>query len=110
MNAEIVQRLEASFSSTDEPLLVINKNTAEADIVWELRDSMQSVQAEVAELRANLMKAIGDNADPETAAVPDFTDVKGMAILETRHMVGELLESVKAITKSTSPEDGDKKD
>ncbi len=27
MNAEIVQRLEASFSSTDEPLLVIKKNT-----------------------------------------------------------------------------------
>ena len=68
MTAEIVQRLEASFSSTDEPLLVIKKNTSEADIIWELRDSMQSLQAEVAELRANLMKAIGGEAIPRRPA------------------------------------------
>jgi Arc-like DNA binding domain len=30
MNAEIVQRLEASFSSAGEPLLVVNQDTAEA--------------------------------------------------------------------------------
>jgi Arc-like DNA binding domain len=60
MNAEIIQRLEASFSPTAGPLLVINENTAEADIIFELRDSMQSLQAEFAELRANLVKAIGD--------------------------------------------------
>jgi len=64
-NAEIVNRLEASFSATDEPLLVINKNTAEADIIWELRDSMQSLEAEVAKLRTSLVKAIGGDADPE---------------------------------------------
>jgi plasmid stability protein len=110
MNAEIVQRLEASFAPINEPLFVINKNTAEADIIWELRDSMQSLQAEVADLRANLIKAIDDNADPETAGVPDFTDVKGMAILETRRIVGELLESVKAVIKFPSPDDGSKKD
>jgi hypothetical protein len=63
MNAEIVQRLEASFSSTDEPLLVIHKDTAEADIILELRDSMHSLQAEVAELRSKLMNAIEDEAD-----------------------------------------------
>ena len=103
MSAEIVQRLEASFSATDEPLLVIKKNTSEADIIWELRDSMQGLQAEVAELRANLMKAI--EADAETAGVPDFTDEKGMAILQTRHMMGELLERVKALTKSAGPGD-----
>jgi|SRR5208283_2705190 len=104
MNAEIIQRLEASFSSTGEPLLVINKNTAEADIIFELRDSMQSLEAKiaglevkVAELPANLIKATGGEADPETAGVPDFT---GMAILETRRIVGELLESVKAVTSS----------
>src|SRR5208283_727343 len=73
MNAEIVQRLEASFSSTDKPLLVIKKNTAEADIIWELHDSMQSLQAEVAELRASLIK----EADPDMVGVPDFTDKKG---------------------------------
>src|SRR5271166_4101048 len=50
MNAEIIQRLEASFSSTGEPLLVINKNTAEADIIFELRDSMQSLEAKIAGL------------------------------------------------------------
>lgn len=103
MSAEIVQRLEASFSATDEPLLVIKKNTSEADIIWELRNSMQGLQAEVAELRANLMKAI--EADAETAGVPDFTDEKGMAILQTRHMMGELLERVKALTKSAGPGD-----
>ena len=106
MNAEIVQRLEASFASADEPLMVVKENTAEADIIWELRDSMQSLQAEVAELRASLMKAIGGDADPETAGVPDFTDVKGMAILETRRIVGELQESVKALTKSPGQETG----
>ena len=110
MNAEIIQRLEASFAPINEPLFVINKNTAEADMVWELRDSMQSFQAEVAELRANLMKAIDDKADPETAGVPDFTDIKGMAILETRRIVGELLESVEAMIKSPSREDRSKKD
>jgi len=103
MNAEIVQRLEASFSSTDEPLLVINKNTSEADIIWELRDSMQNLQAEVAELRTNLMKAI--EAEAETAGVPDFT-----AILQTRRIVGELLESIKALTKSPGPEDRNKEE
>jgi len=108
MNAEIVQRLEASLSSTDEPLLVIKKNTAEADIIWELRDSMQSLQAEVAELRANLMKAIGGEADPDMAGVPDFTDKKGMAIFQTRHMMDELLERVKALAKSPSPKDPNK--
>ena len=105
LSAEIVQRLEASFSSTDELLFVIKKNTAEADMIWELRDSMQSLQAEVAELRTNLTKVIGDEADPEMAGVPDFTDEKGMAILQTRRIVGELLESVKALTKSPSPGD-----
>jgi hypothetical protein len=105
LSAEIVQRLERSFSSTDEPLLVIKKNTSEADIIWELRDSMQSLQVEVAELRSSLMKAIGDEADPEMAGVPDFTDEKGMAILQTRHMMGELLERVKALTKSPSPKE-----
>ncbi len=108
MNAEIVQRLEASLSLTDEPLLVIKKNTAEADIIWELRDSMQSLQAEVAELRANLIKAIGGEADPDMAGVPDFTDKKGMAIFQTRHMMDELLERVKALAKSPSPKDPNK--
>jgi hypothetical protein len=64
MNAEIVQRLEASFSSTDELLFVVKKNTAEADMIWELRDSMQSLKAEVAELRTNLTKVIGGEVDP----------------------------------------------
>jgi hypothetical protein len=96
MNAEIVNRLEASFSSPDEPLLVINKNTSEADIIWELRDSMQSLQAEVAELRASLVKAIAE------AGVPDSTDVKGM-VTEIWLTVAELLESVKALTKSPGP-------
>jgi hypothetical protein len=109
MNAEIVQRLEASFSSTDELLFVIKKNTAEADMIWELRDSMQGLKAEVAELRTNLTKVIGGGADPEMAGVPEFTDEKGMAILQTRHMVAELLESVKAMTKPKRPEDGSKK-
>ena len=67
MNAEIVQRLEASFSSSGEPLMVINKNTAEADIIFELRDSMQSLQAKVEELAANLTKVIDREADPEDA-------------------------------------------
>ena len=56
-------------------------------------------RAEVAELRASLAKAIGE-VDPETAGVPDFTDVKGMAILETWRTVGVLLESIEALTKT----------
>jgi hypothetical protein len=96
MNAEIVQRLEASFSPTDELLFVVKKNTAEADMIWELRDSMQSLKAEVAELRTNLMKVIGGDTDPEMAGVPDFTE-EGRAIRQTRHMVAELLESFKAL-------------
>ncbi len=51
MNAEIVNRLEASFASVDAPQMVAKENTAEADIIWELRDSMQSLQAEVAGLQ-----------------------------------------------------------
>jgi hypothetical protein len=51
----------------------------------------------------------GGEADPEMAGVPDFTDEKGMAILQTRHIVAELLECVKAMTKPTRPEDGNKK-
>jgi Arc-like DNA binding domain len=109
MNAEIVQRLEASFSSADELLFVVKKNTAEADMIWELRDSMQSLKAEVAELRTNLTKVIGGDTDPKMAGVPDFTE-EGRAILQTRHMVAELLESFKAMTKPTRPEDGNKKD
>jgi hypothetical protein len=108
MNAEIVQRLEASFSSTDELLFVVKKNTAEADMIWELRDSMQSLKAEVAELRTNLTKVIGE-VDPEMAGVPDFTE-EGRAILQTRHMVAEVLESVRAMTKPTRHRDRNKRD
>ena len=108
MNAEIVQRLEASFSG--EVWFVVKKNTAEADIIWELRNSMQSLKAEVAELRTNLMKVVDGEADPEMAGVPDFTDKKGMAILQTHHMVAEVLESVKAMTKPTRHKDRNKKD
>jgi hypothetical protein len=76
MNAEIVQRLEVSFSSMDEPLQVVNENTAEADMLLALK----RFRAEFA------------------------------AIRETRRIVGELLEAVKALTKSISPEDQSKKD
>lgn len=108
MNAEIVQRLEASFSSTDELLFAVKKNTAEADMIWELRDSMQGLKAEVAELRTNLTKVIGGEVDPEMAGVPDFTE-EGRAILQTRHMVAEVLEFVKAMAKPTKPEGRNKK-
>ena len=57
MNAEIVQRLDASFSSTDEPLQIVDENTAEADMILELK----SLRAEFAEF-------------PETIGVPDFSD------------------------------------
>jgi hypothetical protein len=94
MNAEVISLIEASLSQGGKPLLVIKENTSEADIIWELRDSMQGLQAEVAELRTNLMNAIGDKT----------TD---MAILETQHMVGELL---KALTKSPSTGDRNNRD
>ena len=94
MNAEIVQRLEASFSfsSTDEPLQVVNQDTAEADMILELK----SFRAEFA-------------AFLETIRLPDFSD-EGTAIHETRRIVGELLEAVKALTKSISSGDQSKKD
>lgn len=97
MNAEVISLIEASLSQGGKPLLVIKENTSEADIIWELRDSMQGLQAEVAELRTNLMNAIGD-------------ETTGMAILETQHMVGELLEAVKALTKSPSTGDRNNRD
>jgi hypothetical protein len=100
MNAEIVQRLEASLVS-----IVVKKNSAEAGIIWELHHSMQSLKAEVADLGESLMKVIKGWDDPETG-VPDFTDVKGMAIRQTRHIVGELQEAVKALTKSRVPKAG----
>ena len=56
---------------------------------------MKNLQAEITELRTSFMEA----ADPETAGVPDFTDAKGMAILETRQIVRELQKSIKALTK-----------
>ncbi len=40
-------------------------------------------------------------ADPETAGVPDFT-----AIIQSRRIAGELLEAIKALTKSPGPETG----
>ena len=89
MNAEIVQRLEASFSSSGEPLLVINKNTAEADIIFELRDSMQSLDAKVQELTSNLTKVIGGEADPADAGA--LADERATAIFETREMVRAML-------------------
>ena len=90
MNAEIVQRLEASFSSTEEPLQVVNENTAEAEMILELK----SFRAEFAEF-------------VETIGVPDFSN-EGAAIREIRRMVGELLDAVKAL--SISPGDQSKKD
>ena len=56
------------------------------------------------------MKVVDGEADPEMAGVPDFTDKKGMAILQTHHMVAEVLESVKAMTKPTRHKDRNKKD
>jgi hypothetical protein len=55
MNAEIVQRLEASFSSAGEPLLVVNQDTAEAfpkeaiKAILETRDMVSKMyQAQIA--------------------------------------------------------------
>jgi hypothetical protein len=57
------------------------------------------------------MKAIKGWVDPTTAdEVPDFTDIKGMAVLETRRIVGELQESVRALIKSHSSGDWNKTD
>src|SRR5208282_2276873 len=74
-----------------------NKRTMNAEIIQRLEAKIAGLEVKVAELPANLIKATGGEADPETAGVPDFT---GMAILETRRIVGELLESVKAVTSS----------
>jgi Arc-like DNA binding dprotein len=90
MNAEIVQRLETSFSSSDEPPPVVNKKTAESDMILEL----MSFREEFAEFR-------------ETILVPDFTD-NGTTIRETRQMVGELLEHFRTLTKSRSAGDQSK--
>jgi hypothetical protein len=90
VNAEVVNCLEALLSRVKKPLLVDNENTAEADVTLELK----SLRAEFAELR-------------ETIGVPDFTD-RGTAIYDTRNMVGELLEAVKALAKSISPGDASK--
>jgi Arc-like DNA binding domain len=90
MNAEIVQRLEASFLSPDEPLLVVKEDKAETDMILEL----MSLKEEIAELR-------------ETILVPDFTD-NGTAIRETRQIVGELLEHFRTLTKSRSAGDQSK--
>jgi len=92
MNAEIIQRLDASFSSTNEPLQVVKENTAEADMFLELK----SLRAEFAELTDKI-------------GVSDFAG-HGTAIRETRRIVGELLEAVKALTKSICPGDRSKKD
>jgi hypothetical protein len=55
MNAEIVNRLEASFSSAGEPLLVVNQDTAEAfpkeaiKAILETRDMVSKMhQAQIA--------------------------------------------------------------
>ena len=91
VNAEVVSCLEVLLSRVKKPLLVDIENKAEADMTLELK----SLRADFAELR-------------ETIGVPDFTD-RGMAIYDTRKMVGELLEAVKALAKSIGPGDPSKK-
>ena len=53
MNAEIVQRLEASFSSPDEPPLVVNQDTAEAF----LKEAIKAI-LETREMVSELHQAI----------------------------------------------------
>ena len=59
MNAEIVSRLEASFVEAKPPFMVIETNTAAADILMELPGSIQSVRNEIAELKSVILKLAG---------------------------------------------------
>ncbi len=56
MNAEIVSRLEQSFTGTKAPLLVVNENTSAADILMELPGSIQAVLNEIADIKAMIVK------------------------------------------------------
>lgn len=57
MNAEVVSRLEQSFADPKRALLTIYEDTAEAEIVWELKDAMNGLRDEVAALKAGLLKS-----------------------------------------------------
>jgi hypothetical protein len=60
MNAEVISMIEASLSQTKRPVLIVNENTAEADMLWEMRDAIKELKEEFEELRTALL-------------VPDFT-------------------------------------
>ena len=98
MNAEIVSRLEASFSASPKPVLVVNENTHQADIIVELHDAMKGLKAEFTELKASLMRRSEGVGGLKDYAVPDF--VTPAAILETREMVRALLEAFRAQAQS----------
>ncbi len=55
VNAEIVKRLEQSLAGTKTPLLIVNENTAAADILMELPDSIKAVLDEIADLKATIL-------------------------------------------------------
>ncbi|MCK1693099.1 Arc family DNA-binding protein [Bradyrhizobium sp. 144] len=52
MNAEVVSRLEQSFSG--EALLTIKENTAEAEMIWEMSDGIRAMRSEFDKMQADL--------------------------------------------------------
>lgn len=52
MNAEVVSRLEQSFAGGPVPL--VKANSAEADMIWEMSDTLRAMQSEFRELKDRL--------------------------------------------------------
>lgn len=63
MNAELVSRLEQSFSG--EALLTIKENTAEADMIWEMSDGFRAMQSKFDKMQADL-RELKERLPPRT--------------------------------------------
>jgi hypothetical protein len=68
MNAEIVSRLEQSFTETAKAFLVVNENTAQEEILLELPGALKEIRDELAALNAALVTR---GKPPPTSAVGD---------------------------------------
>jgi hypothetical protein len=60
MNAEVINMIEASLGQTKRPLPIVSENTAEADMLWEMRDSIREMKSGIEQLMTAIL-------------VPDFT-------------------------------------
>ena len=93
MNAEIVNRLEMSFASTARLNAGVEKASFDRDLLEEIRLALHVIENEMDDFKTFAIQAAHSSAGATDGALPEDA-IK--AILETREMVGEMHEAVKA--------------